>query len=706
MKLTFSINLKCSITQFLVLGLLFISTNVQAQLDNPDWGDNTTSCVTDALLYPGVAVVTCGVVEDVPAAGRYVVAYLAMNNAIPTAAPFRDNITDPDSALHSSDWLVSNIGNVFGTAINQQTAEVFVTASSNYGAGFGFINNSPAVLNYGVVGSPANATEAAGTVYRIDPVTGAVTVFVRLPQQTTTLEHWDCEDDAIEITRTNTGVGLGNIAYDELNDQFFVTNTEDGRIYRISNAGVILDSYDPKSYDTGVVGIDSLQEVPYGIAVEPGSNRLFFGFVDDPGPGPAGAQALPGAPKIFSIDLSSSGGFVGTVNNTTMPSGATYDNYVGTDQEHGSIPTSEAGGGFSYTNHTTYFISDLAFAPDGTLLVAVRTGCYGSWHSSYNHWAETDVITLNVSNNLYDTTPTEYDISVDGDAADEDGYGGVATYELNDGSCDVHYLASFGDVLSENGPHGITIWDSGTTSAPVSPLGVFEYGVLPNEDPKGIGGDVEVYNGCSATCNITGTTTACEGDNIELTFTPACPGSIFTWQITSGNATIVGVNDSTVVSITVGDNNFTASLLITGVPEPCTYDVTVSPLQNPSITAAGPFCLDDSAVNLSASPTGGTFSGTGITNGSLGTFNPATAGVGTHTITYTLPGICMESTTIDIVVNALPVVSVSGGPFCVDDSASNLTGSPSGGTFSGTGITDGSAGTFDPATAGVGTHTI
>ena len=50
--------------------------------------------------------------------------------------------------------------------------------------------------------------------------------------------------------------------------------------------------------------------------------------------------------------------------------------------------------------------------------------------------------------------------------------------ECNDGSCDIHYLASFGDVLSEDGPHGITIWDATTVSAPVSPLGVFEYGVF------------------------------------------------------------------------------------------------------------------------------------------------------------------------------------------------------------------------------------
>ncbi len=702
MKFLFSVKSTPQLIKLATISLLLISTNLNAQLDNPDWGDGAPSCVTDALLYPGVAAVTCAVVEDVDSLDRYVIAYLSMNDGL--SAVGRDTITNPDSVLHHSDWLVSNIGNVFGTVIKQSTAEVFVTASSNYGSGFGFSSASPAVLNYGVIGSPANATEAAGTVYRIDPITGAATVFVRLPQQTTLVEHWDCEDDLQEVDRTDTGVGLGNITYDELNDQYFVTNVEDGRIYRISSAGVILDSYDPLIYDTGVAGIADLEDIPYGIVVEPGSNRLFFGVVDAPGPGPFGMQALPGDPGVYSIDLNSSGGFVGTIDNTVLPAGATYNNYVGTDVLHSVIPTSQPGGAFSYTNETVYFISDLAFNQDGELMVGVRVGCHGSWHSSYNHHGETDFLTLNTMTNLYGT-PTEYDISVLGDAGNEDSYGGVATYDPTNGTCDVYYASSSADIIQEEGPHGVTIWESSLTNNPITPIGVFQYGVLENDDPKGIGGDIEIFNGCSITCNITGNTTVCEGENVTLTYTPDCPANLFTWQITSGDATIVGANDQTTVTITAGSSDYTASLIPTGSSTTCTYDVTVTALVNPTVSG-GPFCVNDAASNLTGSPAGGTFSGTGITDGAAGTFDPATAGVGTHTITYTIPGICMESATTDVVVNALPVVSISGGPFCVDDAASNLTASPAGGTFSGTGITDGAAGTFDPATAGAGTHTI
>ena len=90
--------------------------------------------------------------------------------------------------------------------------------------------------------------------------------------------------------------------------------------------------------------------------------------------------------------------------------------------------------------------------------------------------------------------------------------------------------------------------------------------------------------------------------------------------------------------------------------------------------SGGPFCVDEAASNLTGSPAGGTFSGTGVSAG--GIFDPAVAGVGSHEIMYTFTDTngCENSATANVVVNALPVVSVSGGPFCVDDAAGNLTG--------------------------------
>jgi hypothetical protein len=104
------------------------------------------------------------------------------------------------------------------------------------------------------------------------------------------------------------------------------------------------------------------------------------------------------------------------------------------------------------------------------------------------------------------------------------------------------------------------------------------------------------------------------------------------------------------------------------------------------------------------SPSGGTYSGTGV---SSGTFNPGTSGAGTHTITYTYTdgNSCTNSDTSNITVNSLPTVTLSSlAAVCAGAPTFALTGgSPSGGTYTGTGV---SSGNFDPSTAGAGTHTI
>ncbi len=57
---------------------------------------------------------------------------------------------------------------------------------------------------------------------------------------------------------------------------------------------------------------------------------------------------------------------------------------------------------------------------------------------------------------------------------------------------------------------------------------------------------------------------------------------------------------------------------------------------NANFCNPGPLCENDPFVNLSAEVGGGTWSGTGIVDPVNGVFDPATAGVGNHLITYTL----------------------------------------------------------------------
>ena len=111
-------------------------------------------------------------------------------------------------------------------------------------------------------------------------------------------------------------------------------------------------------------------------------------------------------------------------------------------------------------------------------------------------------------------------------------------------------------------------------------------------------------------------------------------------------------------------------------------------------------------------PTGGVYSGPGVTddgNGMTYSFDPAAAGVGMHTITYTSAG-CMASD--DVTVNDLPVVTFEAQrDLCEGAAARNViaNGLPTGGTYSGPGVTYNMGDpfyNFDPAVAGVGVHTI
>ena len=117
------------------------------------------------------------------------------------------------------------------------------------------------------------------------------------------------------------------------------------------------------------------------------------------------------------------------------------------------------------------------------------------------------------------------------------------------------------------------------------------------------------------------------------------------------------------------------------------------------------YCQNAAPVNLSAYPAGGTFAGSGI-NGS--TFYPDSTTVGSQTITYSFTdgNSCSNIDTIQTLVYQVPTVNIStvlDSTYCNDEPAVSLTATPSGGVFTGMGMTGNS---FDPATAGNGLKTI
>ncbi len=134
---------------------------------------------------------------------------------------------------------------------------------------------------------------------------------------------------------------------------------------------------------------------------------------------------------------------------------------------------------------------------------------------------------------------------------------------------------------------------------------------------------------------------------------------------------------------------------------PATVSLTIHELPVVYLNLLDTVCISQPAFNLTAgTPSGGTYSGTGITSGLV--FDPALAGAGSHEITYLFTDAngCSNSFSQSLIVNPLPVVAIDAiSPLCLSAAPVILTAVPAGGTFSGPGV---SGDTLNPATAGPG----
>ncbi|HPM89713.1 MAG TPA: hypothetical protein PK946_03015, partial [Tenuifilaceae bacterium] len=249
------------------------------------------------------------------------------------------------------------------------------------------------------------------------------------------------------------------------------------------------------------------------------------------------------------------------------------------------------------------------------------------------------------------------------------------------------------------------LWDKGVTDGvPFYPTTTEIYTVTGTDDNGCTDTDqitVTVNPVPDAQINTTDPTSYCEGETIS-TLLNASPsdGSFYQW-IRNG-ANISGAHTST---YTVTEEGLYSFYVIKngcmGISDE--VEIVVHSLPTVTLAAFDPVCLDAEPFALTGGdPVGGIYSGTGVTGG---TFDPAAAGAGTHSITYSYTDAngCSNSASKDMVVNALPVVSLADfDPVCLDAEPFALTGgAPEGGIYSGTGVT---GGTFDPAAAGAGTH--
>lgn len=211
--------------------------------------------------------------------------------------------------------------------------------------------------------------------------------------------------------------------------------------------------------------------------------------------------------------------------------------------------------------------------------------------------------------------------------------------------------------------------------------------------------------------SFNGTLTTCAPGTADLTAAGITDANSTTGTFTyysNPQATVTVPNPSavagsgtyyTVKTTTVGNCRDTVAIPVVINPAP---DATVNP--------EGPFCQYDNAVTLSVNTPGGTFSGSGITDPVLGTFDPATANPGQNTIIYSVTdgNGCSASDQLDIIVYATPDATIltPDTAVCYDAAVFDILPVNAGGVFSGTGIVDVNQGTFDAIVAGSGVHQL
>jgi hypothetical protein len=401
-------------------------------------------------MQPGIGAVTCAALSAMSPTNAWVMGFMDLRNPPPPMY----GISGPTAPLwnppayHHPDWTAERLGSVYGLAIDRD-GDVYVAAHGLYPKNWWITYYH----RYGAIGGGSNSLAAAGTIYRINRTNGVPTVFAVLPQQPMTLTPgWV------------SGPGLGNVAYDELNDQFFATSLEDGKIYRLSNAGVTNQIFDPLAPDTGAPGLPPASDRIWGIGVAGGA--VYYAVWN------TGDLANPG--KIRRLKL---------VGPALDPS---------SDAEVLTVP------GLSWVDSGGSPVTDITFSADGTRMVlgqrTMRQFGTPPVPEGYNHHSRVYLASLSGTNwTVINTLPTG------NNATTGEAYGGVA-YGQESGLPEQVVWMTSADTATWAGPHGL----QGLRPADFPPAG-FPYLVTNSfrvpfdpsfttagPDNKGSGGDVEI----------------------------------------------------------------------------------------------------------------------------------------------------------------------------------------------------------------------
>ncbi len=204
-------------------------------------------------------------------------------------------------------------------------------------------------------------------------------------------------------------------------------------------------------------------------------------------------------------------------------------------------------------------------------------------------------------------------------------------------------------------------------------------------------------------------TVVCYPDSIVLLADTSEENVTYKWLL--NGALMGGETDSVLTVFNSGSYQVVMSNSIS-VDTSDAVGITVQALPVVSIGSYTTFCIDDDTFNLtSAVPIGGYFTGNGLLDSS-GTFLPASATVGLHSITYTYADSlgCTDSSSTTLQVDSLPDVSLTSfSNVCINAAPFSLSGGSSSvsdgyGIYAGDAVTNGT--TFDASLAVPGNNTV
>lgn len=235
------------------------------------------------------------------------------------------------------EWTARNLGNVFGVCLDRNANPHIYVAAANY-----------SVMNQAVNQSVAFGPGGPGAVYRLDGTTGQICLVAQLP---------------------NTGPGLGDVAHGVRGNVLYVSNFEDGRIYRVPvpvncpqqpfrpalppNPQLVWDhgmgALSASVPDDGTDGLTSLRRRVWGLAVNEAESRLYYGtWLED-----SSTPNLATNNQIWSVALDGSGQFI-----------------AGSAVLEATTPTLTF---FSAAQTFSAPIADITFGPSGNMFMAERS---------------------------------------------------------------------------------------------------------------------------------------------------------------------------------------------------------------------------------------------------------------------------------------------------------------------------------------------